>query len=91
MKDNKTSISQASSYTEAGEYWDNHDLGDVWEKTEAVHFDVDIQGSTTYFAVESSLSEQLRKIANQHGVSAETLLNLWLQERVGQEQMGTAE
>ncbi len=81
----KTSISQASSYQEAGQYWDEHDLGEIWEKTEPAEFDVDIQSSTTYFPVESGLSKQLRAFAERHGVSSETLLNMWLQERVIQE------
>ncbi|MEZ4606863.1 MAG: hypothetical protein R2865_08725 [Deinococcales bacterium] len=55
-------------------------------KPEVVHFGVDIQSSKRYFAIEASLSEKLCNIASQQGVSAETLLNLWLQERVGQEQ-----
>ena len=86
MSEGKSSISKASSYEEAGEYWDEHDLGEVWEQTHEVEFEVDIQSSVTYFPVESSLSKKLRKLAAQRGVSSETLLNLWLQERVGQEQ-----
>lgn len=86
MKNTKTSISKANSYEGIGEFWDNHDLSDVWEETEPVQFEVNIQSSKRYFAVESKLSEKLREIANQQGVSTETLLNLWLQERVGQEQ-----
>ncbi len=85
MNEDKTSLSQAKSYQEAGEYWDSHDLGDTWEQTEAVEFSVAIQSSTTYFPIESSLSDQLRKLAGKHGVSPETLINLWLQERVGKE------
>lgn len=85
MKDNKTSISQADSYAGIADYWDKHDLAEVWEQTEAVQFDVEIEGAVTYFAVESGLSEKLRKLAKKQGVSAETLLNLWLQERFGQE------
>lgn len=77
---------EVSTYLEMGEYWDNHDLGDVWEQTEAVEMKIDIQGSVFYFPVESKLSNQLRELAYQHGVSPETLLNLWLQERVVQEQ-----
>ena len=86
MNEGKTSISGASSYEEAGEYWDNYDLGDIWEQTEEVAFDVDIQSSVTYFPVESTITQELRRLASKHGVSAETLLNLWLQERVRQEQ-----
>jgi CopG antitoxin of type II toxin-antitoxin system len=90
MNDDKTSLSQAKSYQEAGEYWDNHDLGDSWDQTKAVEFSVDIKSSTTYFPIESTLSEQLRKLAGKHGVSPETLINLWLQERVGKEQVDSA-
>ena len=90
MSEGKTSISQASSYEEMGEYWDEHDLGEIWEQTHEVKFDVDIRSSVTYFPVESTLSKKLRKLAAQHGVSPETLLNLWLQERVGQEQADAA-
>ena len=90
MSEGKTSISQASSYEEMGEYWDKHDLGEIWEQTHEVEFDVDIQRSVTYFPIEATLSKKLRKLATKHGVSSETLLNLWLQERVGQEQADAA-
>ena len=90
MSEGKSSISKASSYEEAGEYWDEHDLGEVWEQTHEVEFEVDIQSSTIYFPIEITLSEKLRKLAAQRGVSSETLLNLWLQERVGQEQADAA-
>ena len=73
----------ALTQEEAGKYWDTHDLGDIWEQTEEVAFDVDIRGSATYFPVESTLSKELRKLVSKHGVSAETLLNLW--ERLRQE------
>ena len=90
MKNNdasKTSISQASSYEEAGEYWDEHDVGEIWEQTEAVEFEVDIQSSVTYFRIESTLAKQLCKLAAQRGVSSETLLNLWLRERIQREKI----
>ena len=90
MNENKTSLSQAKSYQEAGDYWDSHDLGDIWDQTKAVEFSVAIQSSTTYFPIESSLSDQLRKLAGKHGVSPETLINLWLQERVRKEQVDSA-
>lgn len=82
MTRNRSSLSKAQSYQEIGEFWDTHDLSEHWEKTEHTEFTVDIQSEITYFAVENSLSEKLRTIAKQHGVSADTLLNLWLQERL---------
>ena len=85
MNDVKKSISEGHSYLEIGEYWDNHDLSDVWEQTEAADFVVSGHAKTTYYPVESTLSQKLHDVAQQRGVSAQTLLNLWLQEKMAQE------
>jgi hypothetical protein len=79
-----TSLSKATSYQEIGEFWDNHDLTDFWEHTQAVTFDVDIQAEQRYCRVDHSLAEQVGNIARQRGISTETLLNLWLQEKITQ-------
>lgn len=85
MSDIKSTLSQGQSYQEIGEYWDNHDLGEVWEQTEPADLVVSGHAKTTYYAVESTLSHKLHAVAQQRGVSAQTLLNLWLQEKVAQE------
>ncbi len=82
MKKSKSSVSKARSYKEIGEFWDTHDLAEYWEKTRPVEFEVDIQSETTYFPLGSSLSAKIRSIAKQRGVSQETLLNLWVQEKL---------
>lgn len=85
MAEGKSSISNASTLREMGEYWDTHDLGDHWDQTHEVHFDVELESSVTYFALEKNLAEKLREAAKHHGVSAETLLNVWVQEHVATE------
>lgn len=85
MNEGKSSISQGQSYQEIGEYWDNHDLGEVWDETQPADFVVSGHAKTTYYPVESTLSQKLRTLAQQRGVSAETLVNLWLQEKITQE------
>lgn len=85
MKKNRSSISKAESYKEIGEFWDAHDLDQHWEKTEPVEFEVDVQSEVTYFPVETNLSARLRSIAEQRGISPETLLNLWVQEKLVEE------
>jgi len=85
MNEGKSSISQGQSYQEIGEYWDDHDLGAVWEQTQPVEFVVGGHAKTTYYPVERTLSEKLHTVAQQRGVSAETLVNLWLQEKIAQE------
>lgn len=85
MTENKSSISKAESYKEIGEYWDEHDTSEIWDAGEEVKFEVDLKSDVFYYAVENSLSSKLHTIAERRGVSAETLVNLWLQEKINQE------
>jgi hypothetical protein len=78
----ESSVSQARSYQEIGDFWDTHDLADYWDRTEAVEFEVDVRSEVRYFRLESTLAASVAKIAWQRGVSVETLLNLWVQEKL---------
>ena len=82
MSKNRSSISKARSYEEIGDFWDIHDLADYWDKTKSVEIEIDIQSEVTYYAVDKELSAKIRAIAKQHGVSPDTLLNLWAQEKL---------
>lgn len=82
MSKNKSSVSKATSYKEIGEFWDTHEISDFWDKTKEVSFDVDIQSEITYYAVDKRLSEQIQAIALKRGVTADTLINLWVQEKL---------
>ena len=82
MKKNKTSLSKAASYKEIGEYWDIHNLTEVWGKTRKVNFDVQIESEVTYYPIEKSLSEKVQSIAKKKGVSSDTLVNLWIQQKL---------
>jgi len=86
MSVSRSSISKARSYREIGEFWDTHDLAEYWEQTYPVEFEVDIQSEVTYYPLDTTLSARVRSIAKQRGVSSETLLNLWVQEKL-QEQI----
>lgn len=82
MKKDKTSISQAKSYKEIGEFWDTHDLSEYWDKTKEASFELDIESEVTYYAVDKILSEKIQAVAQKRGVSADTLINLWVQEKL---------
>ena len=82
MSNGKSSLSQAESYKAIGEFWDTHDLTNYWDQTEPAEFDVDIQSETVYYAIDSTLSAKLARVAQQHGVATGTLLNLWVQEKL---------
>lgn len=82
MAENRSSISKKRSYLEIGEYWDTHDLP---EDSAEAEFTVELGPDVHYFAVEDSLNSKLRSVAEKRGVSSETLLNLWLQEKLAED------
>ena len=49
---NRSSISEAQSYRDIGEFWDTHDLADHWDQTEPAEFEVDILSEITYYALD---------------------------------------
>lgn len=85
MSQNKTSISKKSSYQEIGEFWDNHDLSDFWDQTKPVEFEVNIQRQRIYYPIDKKLSDNVLELAKRRGISAETLINLWVSEKIKQE------
>ena len=82
MNKNKSSISKAKSYKEISEFWDTHDLAKYWEQTKSIDFEIDIQSEVTYYALDITLSKKIREVAKREGVSSETLLNIWVQEKL---------
>ncbi len=82
MSKNRSSISNAESYRAIGEYWDRHDLSEVWDDTQAVDLEVGAISQRHFFPLEQALSNKVHRLARTQGVSAETLLNLWVQEQV---------
>jgi hypothetical protein len=81
MAKNKASISKGTSYSELGEYWDQHDLAEAWDSTTPVDIAVDLRTEKRYYPVAKALSERLNQMARSQGVSPETLINLWVQEK----------
>ena len=81
----RSSISNATSSEEIGEFWDNHSLADYWEQTYPVEFKVNLQSEVIYYRIDNTLSEQLYSLARRRGISPETLLNLWVQEKLREE------
>jgi CopG antitoxin of type II toxin-antitoxin system len=69
---------------EAAEFWDNHDLADYWDLTEEVEFEVNLQRRRYLVAVDPEIAEKLAVEAHRRGLSTETLVNLWLNEKLQQ-------
>lgn len=85
MDNSESSISRAKSYREIGEFWDEHDLTDYWEQTEPVEFEVEIESEVRYVALEPTVAVDISKTARRKGVAPETLVNLWLREKLIEE------
>lgn len=67
---------------ELWEFWDTHSSADYEDAMESVEIEMDISSSKMYCPVAKDLLGQVRVRARQQGVSTETLINLWLQERL---------
>ena len=70
-----------SSIEEAAEFWDTHSLAD-YEDLMIEVTDVEFDLVRRHFRVDAKLARKINRIAQKRGVSPETLVNLWLQEKV---------
>ena len=87
MRKAKSSLSNAKSYSDIGRYWDSHDLSDCWTDSRKAAFDVDIESEITYYAVDKNLSDAIQTIASKRGIAADTLINLWVQEKLKEQRI----
>ena len=80
-----SSISKADTLEKMGEFWDTHDFTDF--DTDAP--DVDFQ-ITCAIPIEVSLFTQVEQQARRRGVGVETLVNLWLQQKLTEQPQAVA-
>jgi predicted HicB family RNase H-like nuclease len=84
MDENKTKDllpEEFDSIEEAAEFWDSHSLADYWHETKEVQIDVRATRKQRV-ALASELAKQVADVAKREGVSVETLVNLWVAERL---------
>jgi hypothetical protein len=79
-----TPISRARTLEEIGEFWDGHSLADYWEETHEVEFEVRANRRRR-ITVDPEVYAELEAEARARGVLPETLVNLWLAERLRSE------
>jgi hypothetical protein len=78
-----SSISKGGTIDEIAEFWDTHSLADYWEDTYEVDFEVRAKRRRR-ITLEPSIYEQVLLQAQVRGVLPETLVNIWLSERLQQ-------
>jgi uncharacterized protein YfaS (alpha-2-macroglobulin family) len=76
-----TSISKARTLKEIAEFWDTHSTADYWDQTYEVEFEIRAPRRRRV-TVDPEVYEQIEKQARQRGLLPETLINLWLVERL---------
>lgn len=69
------------SIEEAAEFWDSHSLADYWDETKEVQIEVRASRKQRV-ALASELATRLADVTKREGVSVETLVNLWVAERL---------
>ncbi len=65
------------------EFWNTHSLADYWDLTEPAEFEFDPQARRHYLvAVDPELLTRIRAVAQGKGLQTESLINLWLEQRL---------
>ncbi len=78
---NRSSISQAETLEQIGEFWDTHDFTDYDDPT-LPDVEMTVSGMV---AIEAELLAALDEQAQRRGVTVETLVNLWLQQKLAEQ------
>jgi hypothetical protein len=70
-----------SSVQEASEFWETHSIADYWAETDPVN-EANIQLIRRYVHIDADLARKIHTVARKRGISTETLINLWLKEKI---------
>jgi hypothetical protein len=76
-----TSISKAQSLEEIANFWDDHSLADYWGQTNEAAVEVRARPRHR-ITLDPDLYAQIEAQAHARGILPETLVNLWLAERL---------
>jgi len=75
-----TSIPQNMTIEEASEFWDAHSIADYPSHKLELEYAADER--ITFVAIARDLLNKVKEQAKNSGVSVETLVNLWIQEKI---------
>jgi hypothetical protein len=65
----------------AAEFWDTHSVADYWDEFQEVEIEVTAPRRRRV-SVEPEIWQKVAEVARGKGITVETLVNLWLAERV---------
>jgi len=73
-------IPEEMTIVEASDFWDEHSTADY--PSHEVEFEYAPDERITVVAIAADLAKLLRQHAQEKGISVETLVNLWVQEKL---------
>ena len=76
-----TSISKSQTLEEIAEFWDTHSLADYWDQTHEVEFELRAKRRRR-ITLDPDVYALVEAQAHTRGILPETLVNLWLIERL---------
>jgi hypothetical protein len=77
----RTSISKAQTLEEIADFWDTHSLDDYWDQTHEAAFEVRAQRRRR-ITLDPEVYARVEAQARARGLLPETLVNLWVMERL---------
>ncbi|MGE0681223.1 MAG: CopG family antitoxin [Candidatus Binatia bacterium] len=78
-------LPEFKSHKEMGEFWDTHSLADYWDQTEPAEFEISQQARHRYVVcIDRDILNRVQRLARIRGVSTESLVNLLLEQRLGE-------
>lgn len=80
MADKIDPIPDNMSIEEASEFWDAHSVADY--PSHVMQLEYSPEERITFVAIANELIGELEKQAKKQGASIETLVNLWIQEKL---------
>jgi hypothetical protein len=76
-----TRISKAQTIEELADFWDTHSLADYWDQTQEVEFEVRAKRRCRVL-LDPDVYARVEAQARLRGILPETLVNLWIAERL---------
>ncbi|MEZ4710389.1 MAG: CopG family antitoxin [Caldilineaceae bacterium] len=81
----KSQIPELKGHEEVADFWDTHSVGDYWDATEAVEMEISPSARRRYLvAIDPDLLGRVQILARQRGLSTESLINLFIEQRLHQ-------
>ena len=84
MAANKSSVSKADNVKKLGAFWDKHDFTEI-DDPHAPDMEFHVSAA---IPIEPDLLADIEELAHLRGVNVETLVNLWLKEKVVETKAG---